>query len=97
MTVESTLILVAAAVIAAPAVVVSALFAAAYFAASRRVDAVLSEEIDLHTDRVLYIVERDPEPGRVDDSPLLREIYGAQSLARDGVDIYKSAPKEMAP
>lgn len=32
-----------------------------------------------------------------EESELLREIYAAQSLHRDGEDVFKGAPKEVSP
>jgi hypothetical protein len=46
---------------------------------------------DEHVDDALAVtVERIA----AEESPLLREIYAAQALAREGVDVYAKAPKE---
>lgn len=49
---------------------------------------------DCHWERAaIPFADRIP----AEESPLLREIYAAQYLARDGVDVEKGAPREWAP
>ena len=59
------------------------------------VDGSVWDALDRHLadqpDEVLRDESREPV------HPLMREIYAALSLARDGVDVEKGAPKEWVP
>lgn len=50
---------------------------------------VVEEDLDAHAERALAIA--------AEESPLIREIYAAQSLHRDGVDVFAKAPREIVP
>lgn len=54
-------------------------------------DVYCTDPVDVHADTAIALTRPswDDEP-----SVLLREIYAAQALHRDGVDVFASAPKE---
>lgn len=62
---------------------------------SRATDDTVAAAPSLDVDDLAALIVATREPA--EPSPLLREIYAAQSLAREGVDVYSKAPKEMAP